>query len=361
MNFKTFYTESIEKKISNKGDFQVKGNRMLFQRVGPVSSQYQSNTKAPERRGIWAFPWPVFDYFFVSGSFSDPSRRMPKNTWNVRISSEMVEKLKAILFEKEKQLGIIRGKFINFKDRYKDSRDKELSKEYDNIEYVIETLKDIIKERHSNAYDLESFGIEVEEKEAPTIKLSKEQIRELEQTKKKLDRNLKSLKDKMVDTDRIRVELFNKMNMSKNTDNEEKDKNTYHNFLRSSGYHKISTDIQNLGDKISDIEDLLSDKESANKRNVHTFFHGEKFNKTSQFWYSGVIYAHFAPKGRENEMINSWFKYDTVSEYLEQLKKNLFVHEKLDGKFYKYAVKNIGHGDYGLASDHLEVFLPNIK
>jgi hypothetical protein len=61
---------------------RFRGNAMLFQRVGNLNPQKQKhmirasdetfekdshrNPVAPEYRGIWAFPYPYFDFFFVA-------------------------------------------------------------------------------------------------------------------------------------------------------------------------------------------------------------------------------------------------------------------------------------------------------
>lgn len=42
---------------------------LLCNRVGSPNAQYQKHSEgntAPVRRGIWAFPWPLMDYFFVA-------------------------------------------------------------------------------------------------------------------------------------------------------------------------------------------------------------------------------------------------------------------------------------------------------
>lgn len=88
MNFKHFFDDKefddhpkkikIEKKISNKGKFVFQDGKMLFQRVGPMAGQYQDNKRAPETKGIWAFPFPVFDWFYVGSSYSSPAKHSPK-------------------------------------------------------------------------------------------------------------------------------------------------------------------------------------------------------------------------------------------------------------------------------------------
>lgn len=52
-----------------KTDFVFKNGAMLMQRVGPINAQKQSHDTgytAPIRRGMWAFPFPAMDLFFVS-------------------------------------------------------------------------------------------------------------------------------------------------------------------------------------------------------------------------------------------------------------------------------------------------------
>jgi hypothetical protein len=89
MNFKHFFDEreyddyqpkkiEIKKKISNKGKFVFQDGKMLFQRVGPMGGQYQDNKRAPEKVGVWAFPFPVFDWFYVGASYSSPAKHSPK-------------------------------------------------------------------------------------------------------------------------------------------------------------------------------------------------------------------------------------------------------------------------------------------
>jgi len=66
------YLEKISKQKSNSGSFQVKGDKVLFQRLGPLSSQKQftrkdrKGHKPPVGRGIWAFPFPMYDSFLLA-------------------------------------------------------------------------------------------------------------------------------------------------------------------------------------------------------------------------------------------------------------------------------------------------------
>ena len=62
------------------GDFVVIDGKMLFNRVGSPNAQYQKNSRAvPEKRGVWAFPYPIFDYFFVTSPVSMPSQHSPED------------------------------------------------------------------------------------------------------------------------------------------------------------------------------------------------------------------------------------------------------------------------------------------
>lgn len=48
---------------------QIKGNAILMNRVGPINAQKQTHTghqAAPTKRGMWAFPYPYFEWFFAS-------------------------------------------------------------------------------------------------------------------------------------------------------------------------------------------------------------------------------------------------------------------------------------------------------
>lgn len=80
MNFKNYYDDEDEieqirkdrksKDVRSKGDFEVRGGKMLFQRVGPINSQKQVNNKrAPESRGVWAFPIPYLTNFLLAANF----------------------------------------------------------------------------------------------------------------------------------------------------------------------------------------------------------------------------------------------------------------------------------------------------
>jgi hypothetical protein len=59
-----------------------KGIKLI--RVGGLSHVRQTNSAAPKgcKKGLWAFIWPYFDWWFVSGSFSQhDGRPKDKNQW----------------------------------------------------------------------------------------------------------------------------------------------------------------------------------------------------------------------------------------------------------------------------------------
>lgn len=68
----------MTRKVSNKGSFHFEDGKMLFWRFGPMSGQVQKNKhkrKTPERKGIWVFPYPLFDMFFA---YHQLERYLPK-------------------------------------------------------------------------------------------------------------------------------------------------------------------------------------------------------------------------------------------------------------------------------------------
>jgi len=80
------------------GDFVVKDGKMLFNRVGPVNAQYQKKNKSvPVKRGVWAFPYPIFDYYFVGAPFSAPTKHAPARNSVVTLTDEDKVKFNTIL------------------------------------------------------------------------------------------------------------------------------------------------------------------------------------------------------------------------------------------------------------------------
>lgn len=73
------YKEKHTTDKASYGDFQVRDGKVLFQRIGAMNAQRQHNLSAPVGRGVWAFPWPIFEYFYVSASYSSPHQKAPKN------------------------------------------------------------------------------------------------------------------------------------------------------------------------------------------------------------------------------------------------------------------------------------------
>lgn len=97
------------------GDFKIQGGKMLFQRIGPMNAQIQKNNeRAPVGRGIWAFPWPIFEHFYVSGKFSSPSMKAPKKEYD--------EEGEPILIPLEKEDAIKLKKTMAGLQRYVDKK-----------------------------------------------------------------------------------------------------------------------------------------------------------------------------------------------------------------------------------------------
>lgn len=61
-------------------DFTIRGNKMLYWRLGNMNSNKQTHMqgegrKPPVSRGIWCFPYPHYDYFFC---FHQWEKHLPK-------------------------------------------------------------------------------------------------------------------------------------------------------------------------------------------------------------------------------------------------------------------------------------------
>jgi hypothetical protein len=75
------------RQISNKGIFKMRQGKMLFSRFGPMSGQVQEKRErraTPTRKGIWVFPYPLFDMFFAHHQIN---RFLPKNARNESAAS----------------------------------------------------------------------------------------------------------------------------------------------------------------------------------------------------------------------------------------------------------------------------------
>lgn len=72
-------TDFTKNQVSNRGGFKFRGGAMLFNRLGPANPQKQTHREgniAPVSRGIWAFPYPLNDFWF---SFRQWERLLPQN------------------------------------------------------------------------------------------------------------------------------------------------------------------------------------------------------------------------------------------------------------------------------------------
>jgi hypothetical protein len=302
--------KSSKKEVSNKGDFDIKNGKMLFQRVGPINAQIQRNNKrAPEGRGIWAYPWPVFDWFFVSGPFSTPSQMAPKNPNHRKLTS--------------KELELVKEKINNLREKLKNLISPEERRE---IKKDIEDLNDYLnnaKYDYNIEYLYKKLEIPHDKKEPTTIKLSREEIKELEKMYKNLTKALEIKKQK-----------------------------------------GENTQFSGLNYKIREIDDLLQNPNKADKQTVHYLLKDRDFAKVKKFRYGGPIYAHFAPKGKKADIAGEWYRYESIKEYFDELRRYLFQYSdesKIYGgkekKLIRYGVDKIDPRK-GLSSDHLEVFIP---
>jgi hypothetical protein len=131
------------------GDFVFRRGKMLFNRIGPIKAIKQkpnyyygevneetgllektSNDRSPEKRGLWAFPYPIFDPFFVSG-FWDSGCEDKKVPVKETLRRKIIKRLKG-LKSRHKLLVERNHKF----DKY-DAED--IKCEIDGLEEAIET------------------------------------------------------------------------------------------------------------------------------------------------------------------------------------------------------------------------------
>lgn len=68
-----------EAKIKEARRPQHNKQGMKFTRYGGLTPRKQKNKKAPTRKGLWAFIFPYFDWWFLSGNFSDIEGRFKKS------------------------------------------------------------------------------------------------------------------------------------------------------------------------------------------------------------------------------------------------------------------------------------------
>ena len=112
---RVFPTKTGKKKY---GDFVVVDGKMLFNRVGSVNAQAQKHSKAvPVKRGVWAFPYPIFDYFFVGAPCSAPHQAAPESDKIIPIDDKLRKELNKRLKGLKKKMEIGMSKLIPTKDQ----------------------------------------------------------------------------------------------------------------------------------------------------------------------------------------------------------------------------------------------------
>lgn len=259
----------------------------------------------------------------------------PKNPNERRLDSNEKNELAAIRSQKQEEMRKIKSSVPNFKELEKTN--SKLYYKFWELDYDVKDLTKVLNSDKVSiplVYGMYFPNREYEEKEWPTVKLTPEQVHVLEKKKRDLERGLSMLKQK------------------------------YDSALKySDPFHEK---IENLEFELSDINEMLANPDKVEKRKVYDTFHVEKFDRIKEFWYGGPVYAHFAPKGLESDIKDEWYKYENVRDYLEQLRKNLymFTREKWSNKkddpgtLIKYGVKGIRGSGGHLSADHLEVFIP---
>jgi len=143
------------------GDFVIQNGKMLFNRVGGLGAKYQDNTWAPEKRGIWAFPYPLFESFFISGPFSMPSQHSPKKSKIVKIDSKLRNQL-------EKRLRGLKTKMEIGISKLKSTEDNPFPKYFGHEKYEIEDLEKALKDGEIDSIKLSSS---MKHKYKPTNKI----------------------------------------------------------------------------------------------------------------------------------------------------------------------------------------------
>lgn len=146
-----------KKRISNKGDFVMEKGRLLFHRVGPIKAIKQKdrleeneddelvrvkNTRSPEKRGLWAFPYPIFDHWFVPGKWSGQSDNDNKTSLTPQLIRQ-INKRKKGLVRRIEQLTAGMNAFdelTEVKERYK------YKWEIDEIQWMVDELQRALDE-----------------------------------------------------------------------------------------------------------------------------------------------------------------------------------------------------------------------
>lgn len=133
------------------GDFVVVDGKMLFNRVGSVNAQYQKkNDKAPVKRGVWAFPYPLFDYFFVGSSFSMPAQHRPENDKVYPID----DKLRIAILKRLKGL---KTKYNIGLSKLNPTKDNPHPTYWGDEKYEIEELEEALEKGEINGYSYSSL------------------------------------------------------------------------------------------------------------------------------------------------------------------------------------------------------------
>jgi hypothetical protein len=125
------------------GDFVVKDGKMLFNRVGGLDAKYQDNDRAPERRGVWAFPYPIFEWFFVGSKYSSPSVHSPKKEKKIKLDDKTRREL-------EKRLKGLKNKYEIGISKLIPTKDNPRPVYWGDEKYEIETIEDALS---SGEYD----------------------------------------------------------------------------------------------------------------------------------------------------------------------------------------------------------------
>lgn len=133
---RVFPTKTGKKKY---GDFVIVNGKMLFNRVGSVNAQAQKNSRAvPVKRGVWAFPYPIFDYFFVSAPCSLPHQAAPDKDKIIPIDDKLRKELNRRLKGLKTKYKIGVSKEVMLRDRVMNSYWGEEKYEIREIEAALE-------------------------------------------------------------------------------------------------------------------------------------------------------------------------------------------------------------------------------
>jgi hypothetical protein len=345
-----------KKRVSNKGSLVFRDGKLLFNRVGPINRQYQDNARAPAKRGIWAFPFPFFEPFYVSGYFSHHNTLAPKNGRElIRLSEESVELLKAKKPILEEDLKRLRASVPDWKAAIEEPGGEHLYNKEFSLEYDIKQIDRLIEDRECAPYDFYSIIDDDWESPGPPPpipgRLSHAAKVRLRSLIKKWRRTSAHLKDKA-------AECYI---------------DTPHKGITSNKNFQAYETAETLDCMIEGIEMTLDGHPEATRSAVHDALHSDHHSRTRRFFYSGPLYARVKPKGdvqyekSDSFHAEGWHRYDDIHSYMKALRKSLieyrsshesgFGDPKAPRKRVKLGVKGTG-SELNLSSDHLEVFIP---